>query len=231
MRHQVLPAVRDTRVTDRAGAETRRGHQAQGAIIARCKQSLGVAIVGEPGGIASAVVAEVRRHQHVDPVVLGATLERCELQPHQQHRPLSVRDDFGLQAESPLQALAANGVVRHAGTRAARQVPGMTLDLGDEAVWTHDQEPDVARRRLVDARRVDLVDDAVRQCKPDGATAERGAHTALCCRSPPTGDPRCTGREIFSHCRQAPSLPSAAVRKFGVVAHGTVAVDGAAGHV
>ena len=69
---------------------------------------------------------------------------------------------------------------RHAVLQRGDLEVAVALLLGEEAIAVGDDQAEVARARLIDARIVDLVQDAVAEREPDAADRrQRGADAAL----------------------------------------------------
>ena len=69
---------------------------------------------------------------------------------------------------------------RHAVLQRGDLEVAVALLLGEEAIVAGDDQAEVARAGLIDARIVDLVQDAVAEREPDAADrGQRGADTAL----------------------------------------------------
>jgi len=94
----------------------------------------------------------------------------------------------------------------------------MAFLLGEKTMPVGDQQPEIARARLIDARKIDFVQNAVAQRKPDSAVqVQRGANTGLGARSParlnsrpPRRDTKLVFQRIIGHRK----LPLLAVQQF-----------------
>src|SRR6185437_10480875 len=86
------------------------------------------------------------------------------------------------------------------------------LLFGEIAVAVGDDEAEVARAGLIDARIIDLVEDAMADREPDTAhPAERRADPALGARGPAPGNSRPAGR-LPGQRHRRPPVPTAASR-------------------
>jgi len=85
---------------------------------------------------------------------------------------------------------------RNAVLEGGNGMAGVTLLLGEKAVRPADDQAEIAGAGVVDARIVDLVEDAVADREPDAAgRRERGADAALGARGPARGNAGGAGRD------------------------------------
>src|SRR3954447_19242068 len=115
----------------------------------------------------------MRRQQDVKPQIAFAVEPALE----QQDVAARVRGDA--QAQRITRMFVQNLDGRHARGEQAQLVVGVALDLGPETFRASDDKAEVPDLRDVDARVVDLVDDAEAHCEPEPCRAQRAADDIL----------------------------------------------------
>ena len=182
---QVLPAVRDADEAGRAGGPRLAAGERQGGGVALRHQHRDALVVAAPGRVAVPLVAEVGGQERVEAIVAQLPLERREGDVLQDDVPARVGDHHLLDPVAALAAGVDEPVGRHALLELLDDAGRVALLLGEEVGAVGDDQPEVARAGHVDARVVDLVQDAVADREPDAAlVAGRGPDAALGARRP-----------------------------------------------
>ena len=175
---EVLPAVaRPDEATARASPGIpligghRRERQRERPLLR--PQHAMAAMAGDRGGVVAAGAAEMRSEQRIGAQRLIAR----ELDLHEQHITLARRRD----AQRELEALVpVHDAHRRYSRRGKRQgVAVHPLDLHPEAAPVGDDDAEIADLRNVDARIVNLVEDAAADGEPESRRTERAADHLL----------------------------------------------------
>jgi len=142
-------------------------------------------VVAHPAGVVASTVGQVRREQSVQPVIRKLPLQRLEADLLQDHVAVGIGQDFLVNAVASAGIRVGQFKGGNAGLERHIFKGAMPFLLGEKIASVGDNESHVARARLVDARKVDLVEDAVTQREPDFTVlVEGGAGAHLGARSP-----------------------------------------------
>ena len=134
----------------------------------------------------------VRSQQSVETQLPAQGLiEHFELGVHEQHRPMRIGEHVLYEPVAALAFRIGQAVEKAIALRVFDQVIQVALFLVAKCFAVADEKLKIARVRLVDARIVDLVDDAVTEREPEPATGMIGrAHAFFRARSPAWLDSR-----------------------------------------
>ncbi len=208
---ELPPAVRGADIADRAGLPRHRaGERERDALPAGGEQHGRALVVADPGGIVRARIDEVRREQREQAVVGDVADQRLEGHLLDQHLAARIGDDLLLDAPAPVLRRVEQVIGRHAVLEHADLVVGVALLLGEIAVRGGDEEAEVARAGGIDARIVDLVEDAVAEREPQPARRRAGGADAhLGARRPArraAGPARRRDGVVLRHGRSPPNF-------------------------
>ena len=164
----------------------------------RSANSMGKPLVSpSQARVGRALVAQVRREQHVEVIIVQFAHERHETRPLQHDAAQRIGKDLLLDAVTTIRVGVPQAVGGNAGRQVADFVAGLPLLLGDPAFAVGDDQAHVARAGPVQATIVDLVEDAVAEREPDPAgVAQRDAHAALGAAGPASRDARPARRVV-----------------------------------
>ena len=194
---ELLPAVGIAYESNRSRDPGRGAGERQRAAIAFGVQHGDALVVADPGGVSGAVIGEMGREQRVEAVVRQRSLQRGESDALKHHVGRGIGHDVFLDQIPAVDRRVVQVERGNAGTDLRHdrlRVPLFFRHIG-RAVGHHQAE--IARAGRVDARIVDLVEDAVAQREPHTARgAERRAEAALRARRPPCRNPRPAWREL-----------------------------------
>src|SRR2546421_6556267 len=197
---QLTPAVVDTNVAAAPRAPVTARREREGHLAAAREEHRDALVLVAPGIIAIALIADVRREQREDAVALERADERAEANALHDDVALGIGDDRLLDLVAAARARVDQPIARHSGGEQMHDAPCVALFLGEEGcivrrAGIRDEQSEIARVRLVDARVVHLVENTVRDREPDEAAAvERGADTTLCAGGPSGFETRTAGR-------------------------------------
>src|SRR5207245_11754787 len=109
-------------------------------------------------------------------------LGRCVLR---EHIAVGIDEDGLDDAITALHAIARDAITRHPLSERGYPRNRVSLLLREEILAVGNDETEVARVGLIEARKINFVDDAVRKSEPDAALrVDRGADAALGARRP-----------------------------------------------
>ena len=185
---ELPPAVRNADEADRAGEERLIGGHRQMGAVAGGEQHAVALVVAAPSAVVGAAVDEMRRGQGEKAQAARARILQADLH---QHRAAARVGDDALEDAKPAAAMLARQ--KESGNAVLERLDGalaVTLHLGEEARAVGDDQAEVANAGLIDARVIDLVENAVADGEPDAARVGEGrADAALGARGPARLDP------------------------------------------
>ena len=183
MLREILPAVGGADESDGHFLPRRRGRQRQRGIVVLGKKHGVAFVIADPAGIAVAEVRQVRREQSVKMVVGEFPLQRLEADLLQHDVAVRIGQNFFVDAVAPAVAGVDQLKGWNAGLKGTVFKGAVALLLGEEIVAVGDDESHVAGTGLVDAGKVNLVQNAVTQGEPDFAVLVEGRADAGSWRS------------------------------------------------
>ena len=198
MTGEVLPAVRDTDEAGGASQEGSRAADGEGAAAALREEHRHALVVGDPGCIAGAAIDEVGCEQRIEAIVADRARERLKLDPLQQDVAPRIGEHQLFEPVAPVGAGAGDGESRYTVGDRSDDAFGVALLLREEAASIGDDETEIPRAGLVDARIVDLVQNAVAQREPHLTPCRKGrADAALGAGGPPSRNARPSGCRLL----------------------------------
>ena len=153
----------------------------------------------------------------------GFAGERMKIQALQDDIAARIGEHQLVETIAAVLAGAGDGKGGHAVGDRPQDARRIALLLGEEALPVGDDEAEIPRARVIDARIVDLVQDAVAEREPDLALrGESRAHAALRARGPARRDPGGSrgGRKQIAHRRSGPRETSPRPRTHGACSSG-----------
>src|SRR5215204_998246 len=221
---QLLPSVRDAHESDRSGEPRRGGCQRECKAVTFGEQHGRALVVAHPCGIAVASVGEMGSEQGIQAEVCECAVQRDEANALEDDVAPGIGQYLPFDAVPAVEGLIADSIGRNTGCHAGSGGAGMALFFREIAVISGDEEAKIAGARVVDARTVNLVQNAMTQGEPDATVAADGcAQTAFRARRPSAGNARPAGRKYFSSVsrpRRLFQLSSGASARVGCCARG-----------
>ena len=176
---KLLPAVRGADIADRAGDERHRAGEGEGAGLgAGREQHRHALVVVHPGSVVGAGIDEMRREQAEHAVVGEFALQRLEGDSLQECLALRIGQDLLLDPPLAVAGRVHDPEGGDAFLDHRDRMVAVALFLGEIAVRAGDDEAEIAGTGGVDARPVDLVQDAVAEREPDAAGGGAGGSDA-----------------------------------------------------
>jgi hypothetical protein len=122
-----------------------------------------------PGGIAAAVISQMRREQDVKAIIRQGALLRVKLNLLQHRVPVRIGHNLLFDAVTAITAGVDQLEGRHTIGQPFHFVAGIAFLLGEKLRAVRDDQPHVADAGLVNAGVINLVEDSVAQREPDAA--------------------------------------------------------------
>ena len=189
MARKILPAVGVADEADRQFFPRRRCGQAERGIDMLGEKHGDAFVIADPARVAHAAISQMRREQRVQAIVGERSRERLESHLLQHDVAIGIGENFLMNAV----AAAALGIdqlkYRNARFDGAILEFAIALLFGKEVEAVGDDQSQVASAGLIDARKVDLVKDAVADREPDFTVLVEGsADAGLGARGPARRD-------------------------------------------
>ena len=185
VRLQILPAIGRPDVANRALRPGHGARERERIALAPCKEQRGTLEIAHPGRVATALIAKMRRQQDMHAIVGQDALLRGESDLLQYGVAMGIGQGLLLDAVTTVPADVDQLERRDALGEPVNAGVGVTLLLRKERRAVRDEQPHVAYAGLVDARIIDLVENAVAEREPNVTVgAERRAHADLGARGP-----------------------------------------------
>ncbi len=150
----------------------------------------------------------MRRDQHIEAEIAVAPGLAGRLQPALDDEHVAPRIGGDAQPQRIARVLVHDLDRRHARAPQPQRIVLVALDLGPETVGAGDDKPEIADLRNVDARVIDLVDDAEAEREPQPRRAEAQPTMSLALLVQVGGVPGCPGAiAAFAGCDSVVSPP------------------------
>src|SRR6185437_4147472 len=138
-------------------------------------------ILTDKSCVAAAPVAEVRRQQRIQVVILEFSLQGRETSSLHDRVAMRRCDDLFFDPVSPLAASVDQLISRNACYGKRDFVLCVPLFLREEVLAVGDDQTKIAGARIIQARVVDLIENAVAESEPNPTRrVESRTHAALC---------------------------------------------------
>ena len=191
------PSVRDADEADRTREERLVGGHRQKDAAAGREQRLLAFVAVAPARVVGAGVDQMGREKGEQAQARRPEVFKTDL--HQHRIAARIGDNPLDQPEAAIAMRARQQKRRDAVFERLHDRDAIALLLGEETLSVRDDQAEVADAGLIDARIVDLVENAVADGEPDAARfRERRADPALGARGPSGSNSRRPGR--LSHC-------------------------------
>ena len=180
VRGQILPAVAGPDIAAAHGAKGHRAGERQRRAVTLREKHRHALPLADPGAVAVAEVVDVRRQQREDRVIGHLAPQRLKMDGLQENIALCIGEDGLDDAITASQAIARDAITRHALSERGYPRTRVSLLLREEILAVGNDEAQVARVGLIQSRKINFVDDAVREREPDATLrVDRSPHAAF----------------------------------------------------